>query len=359
MEKKKTAVKKAVAKKVTTAKKVEAKKPATKKTTVKKSVTKKADVKATTPKKEVVISVKNLVKRYGKNKKAKLAVNNVSFDVYKGEFFGFLGQNGAGKSTTINMITTMLEVTEGTITLNGNNVSTDVKSVRNDIGIVFQQQTLDELLTASENLKLHGILYGIEKELLEKKIDEVLHIVNLVKEKNLIVKSFSGGMKRRLEIARALMHAPKVLFLDEPTTGLDPKTRMDIWTYLRKIQKETQMTIFLTTHYMDEADACDRIGIMDEGKLIEIDTPSNLKTKLAKNVISCIVKDPVKAIAASKAKGWEVYGQKIKLVTAESPSQVMVRMARGYKGQISEIRLKRPTMDDVFLTLTGKEIGDK
>lgn len=310
-------------------------------------------------KKEVIISVKNLVKRYGKNKKAKLAVNDVSFDVYKGEFFGFLGQNGAGKSTTINMITTMLEVTDGTIVLNGNNVTDDVKDVRKDIGIVFQQQTLDELLTASENLKLHGILYGIEKDELEAKIDEVLHIVNLVKEKHVIVKAFSGGMKRRLEIARALMHAPKVLFLDEPTTGLDPKTRMDIWTYLRKIQKETQMTIFLTTHYMDEADACDRIGIMDEGRLIEIDTPSNLKTKLAKNVISCRVKKPEEAIKASKVKGWEIDGQKITLVTGQSPSQVMVKIARGYTGTIEDIKLKRPTMDDVFLTLTGKEIGEK
>src|ERR1700690_1743272 len=212
-----------------------------------------------------IIGAKNVTKRFGNI----VAVDNIDFDVKKGEIFAFLGPNGAGKSTTIKMLTTLLNPTSGSIELNGHNPQRESAEVRKSFGIVFQDPSLDDELTAWENMEFHGVLYGVEKSLRRKRIEELMKFVELWDRKDNLVKEFSGGMKRRLEIARGLLHHPKVLFLDEPTLGLDPQTRNHMWSYLQNLNKTESITVFFTTHYMEEAARiAERIAIVDHGKII-------------------------------------------------------------------------------------------
>lgn len=224
---------------------------------------------------EIAISVKNLSKHFA----CVIAVDNISFEIGRAEIFGFLGPNGAGKTTTINILCTLLMPTAGEAMVNGFNVVTSPNEVRKSIGIIFQDPSLDERLTAYENLNFHGMIYHLSSKVREARIEEVLNMVELYPKKDYIVRTFSGGMKRRLEIARGLMHMPKILFLDEPTLGLDPQTRQYIWDYIINLSQREKITIFLTTHYMDEAEICQRVGIIDHGKIVALDTPAALKNK--------------------------------------------------------------------------------
>lgn len=226
-----------------------------------------------------VIQVENLTKKFN----GLTAVDHISFEVSEGDIFAFLGPNGAGKTTTIKMLTTLLNPSEGIINVNGNDSIKNKNAVRHSFGIVFQDQSLDEELTAYENMELHGVLYSLPKDLLKKRIEELLNFVELWERKDDLVKHFSGGMKRRLEIARGLMHHPKILFLDEPTLGLDPQTRNHIWNYIKKLNHDEKITIFFTTHYMDEAEkAAKRIAIIDHGKIVAMGTMDELRNKTNK-----------------------------------------------------------------------------
>ncbi len=223
-----------------------------------------------------IIEVKNLVKRFGEF----TAVDGISFFVNQGERFAFLGPNGAGKSTTIKMLTTLLTPTSGTILIDGSNPTRNSDAVRKSFGIVFQDPSLDDDLTAFENLEFHGVLYGVPKTIRHKRIEELLEFVELHDRRNSFVRDFSGGMKRRLEVARGLLHHPKIIFLDEPTLGLDPQTRSHIWQYLTKLNTEENITVFFTTHYMDEADKiAERIAIIDHGRIVAVGSGEELKTK--------------------------------------------------------------------------------
>jgi len=257
------------------------------------------------------ISVSNLTKKY----KDSLAVDNISFEVKKGEIFAFLGPNGAGKTTTIKMLTTLLSPTSGSIKVNGFNPQTQQDQVRQSFGIVFQDSSIDEELTAYENMDFHGVLYKVNKVDRQTRIKKLLEMVDLLDKKDNLVKTFSGGMRRRLEIARGLLHYPQIFFLDEPTLGLDPQTRNKIWAYIKDLNKSHQTTIFFTTHYMEEADHyASRVGIIDRGQIITIDTPSNLKTKYeAKNLEQVFLK---------------LTGKKIRSEAAESNMQNMIRRRR-------------------------------
>src|ERR671913_237979 len=228
----------------------------------------------------ILIIIKNLTKKFDKL----MAVDHVSLDIHEGEVFGLLGQNGAGKTTIIHMLATLLKPTSGTAEINGYDIVKDSSKVRKNIGIVFQAPSSDDMLTGFENLKINSYLYGVPSESRINRINELLKLVGLYERKDDIVKKYSGGMRRRLEIARGLIHKPKVIFLDEPTLGLDPNSRKSMWDYIKKLVKEERITIILTTHYMEEADTlCDRIGFINKGKIIAIDTPQQLKIMIKNN----------------------------------------------------------------------------
>lgn len=226
-----------------------------------------------------IIKVEKLTRKFNKF----TAVDAISFSVGQGEVFGFLGPNGAGKTTTISMLCTLLRPTAGRAFVSGFDVARDANRVRKEIGIIFQDPSLDDRLTAEDNLRFHGYLYNMEHKMIESRIPEVMTLVELYDRRKDFVRKFSGGMKRRLEIARGLLHKPKVLFLDEPTLGLDPQTRAHIWEYILKMRKEHGLTIFMTTHYMQEAEVCDRIAIIDNGKIVDLDSPANLMSKHGEN----------------------------------------------------------------------------
>jgi ABC-2 type transport system ATP-binding protein len=288
------------------------------------------------------------------------AVRDVSFEVAAGETFGFLGPNGAGKSTTISILCTLLRPTSGTARVAGIDVASEPLRVRSQIGLVFQDTTLDDYLTAAENLRFHAQLYGVDPQSIGGRLDAVLEMVGLADRRDHLVGTFSGGMKRRLEIARGLLHSPRVLFLDEPTVGLDPQTRAHIWRYINELRNREAITIFLTTHYMDEAEHCDRIAIIDHGELVAVDTPDALRATIGKDRIELHVDDPPLAIAA--------LGQRFGLDARESEGVVAFYVANGEEFvprlfaeldiPIRSIRVARPTLDDVFMSYTGRTIRD-
>ncbi|WP_163970336.1 ATP-binding cassette domain-containing protein [Oceanobacillus halotolerans] len=304
-----------------------------------------------------IVEVKNLKKRY----KDFEAVKGVSFDVEQGEIFGFLGPNGAGKSTTINMLSTIIKPSSGTATINGYDIVQKRNKVRSSIGLIFQASTLDEKLTANENLMLHCKFYGVAKKLREERIQEVLQIVDLTDKRYNIVETFSGGMKRRLEIARGLLHYPRVLFLDEPTVGLDPQTRAHIWDYILKLKEKAGITIFLTTHYMDEAEICDRVAVMDHGALIALDKPVQLKKNVGGDILEIATEDNVTA----KSRIEETYQtevlEKEGILTfqVERGDEFLVQFVKEFEIPITSVNLRRPTLNDVFLNLTGREIREE
>ncbi|MGM0366507.1 MAG: ATP-binding cassette domain-containing protein [Actinomycetota bacterium] len=307
---------------------------------------------------EKIIKVENLTKKFGKL----VAVDDISFEVRKGEIFGFLGPNGAGKTTTINIICTLLNKTAGKVTLCGKNINTQRNEIRSCIGLVFQDPTLDDRLTAMENLYFHALLYNVPRKLIKERTDEVLEMVNLDKRKNDLVRTFSGGMRRRLEIARGLIHHPQVLFLDEPTLGLDPQTRNRIWDYIVDLKKHSDITIFLTTHYMEETEICNRIAIIDNGKIIALDTPDNLKSNIGGDIVTVssednkLLKSYIEKTTDKKTEH-EVDG-KLHFEVKDSSSFVP-QFIKASPVKILSISARKPTLNDVFLDLTGREIREE
>ena len=310
------------------------------------------------------VEIKSLTKLFGDV----TAVDDISLSVEKGEIFGFLGPNGAGKSTTIMILTTLLKPTSGQALISGIDVMTNAKQVRENIGYVQQETTVDEYLTGRENLLLQAKLNHIPKSEINNRIDEVLDLIELSEKQNDTVVTYSGGMRKRLDIAGGLLHRPKVLFLDEPTVGLDIQTRRKIWEYIKKIHDEFEMTIFLTTHYMEEADQlCDRIGIIDNGKIQVIDSPENMKSAMGNEVISIILEegenhdsflDELKKIEFVNKINED--GSKLVLFASNGTEVIpkIFQISSELKIKIISISLTRPTLDDVFISYTGHEIRD-
>ncbi|MGH4051145.1 MAG: ATP-binding cassette domain-containing protein [Clostridium sp.] len=299
-----------------------------------------------------IIEVKNFVKKYDKF----TAVDNVSFDVEEGSIFAFLGPNGAGKSTTINTLCTIFDKTSGTLTIDGKDVSHDKDAVRGVIGVVFQEPTLDNKMTVLENLIMHCHFYAIPKSEVAERIQFVLNLVELLDWEKAMVSSLSGGMKRRVEIARSLLHYPKVLFLDEPTTGLDPQTRAHMWDYIVKLQKEKNITIFLTTHYMDEAEICSKVAIMDGGKIVAMDTPYRLKQQYTKDKANITTVDEQGLESLLDAEGF-IYKKKTGYYSIEVDSiPKLMEILSEQKDSITDLEIKKGTLNDVFLAITGKDI---
>jgi len=311
---------------------------------------------AASPDREPVISVRGLAKRYGDIQ----AVAGVDFEVFRGETFGFLGPNGAGKTTTINMLCTLATPTAGSATVAGYDVVRERDDVRRSIGLVFQDTTLDTYLSAERNLRFHAELYGVPRGVLEERMRKVLDIVGLWDRKDSKVLEYSGGMMRRLEIARGLLHFPRVLFLDEPTIGLDPQTRSHIWTYIEDLKQREDITIFLTTHYMDEAEHCDRIAIIDNGAIVALDTPEALKASIGKDRVQIQTPDHEAAIGALRSRFGLEAGIHEGEVTfsVESGEQFVARLFAELGLPIEAVRVSRPTLDDVFMSYTGRTIRD-
>jgi ABC-2 type transport system ATP-binding protein len=303
-----------------------------------------------------IIEVHDLRRRFGQFE----AVKGVSFDVAPGEVFGFLGPNGAGKTTTINMLCTLLRPSAGNASVNGFDVVSQRSEVRRSIGLVFQQRTLDETLTAEQNLRFHAYAYGVPADVRERRLRELLTMVELWDRRGSKVRTFSGGMKRRLEIARGLLHHPRVLFLDEPTLGLDPQTRRRIWEYLAELRARDGLTIFLTTHYMDEAEHCDRIAVIDHGRVVALDSPANLKSAVGGDLVTITTGDGQAAADELRSR----YGVSPSIVDGTVSFQVsageafLPEFVRGFGQPMEAIGLRRPTLDDVFLNLTGREIRE-
>jgi ABC-2 type transport system ATP-binding protein len=302
------------------------------------------------------ISVRDLAKTFGEIR----AVRGVNFEVAMGEVFGFLGPNGAGKTTTINMLCTLAKPTSGEASVAGHDVVTERDDVRRNIGLVFQDPTLDGYLTAAQNLKLHAELYGVQSDLVQPRMRQVMEMVGLWDRKDSVVGTFSGGMRRRLEIARGLMHSPRVLFLDEPTIGLDPQTRRSIWTYIRELKEREEITIFMTTHYMDEAEWCGRIAIMDHGEVVALDSPAALKAGVGTDRVTIHTDDNDKAIEAIERQ----FGVEAKLsegaVAFGVPAgeEFVPRLFAEFEMPIRSVSVSRPTLDDVFMSYTGTTIRD-
>jgi ABC-2 type transport system ATP-binding protein len=285
------------------------------------------------------IQVQDLTKKFNDL----VAVNHISFEIEQGEIFGLLGPNGAGKTTTLSMLSTMQKPTQGTAIVQGKDVEKNEDDVRKAIGIVFQDQSLDEELTAMENMDFHGRLYRIPPDVRAQRTDELLRLVELYDRKHDIVKTFSGGMRRRLEIARGLLHHPSVLFLDEPTLGLDPQTRNHLWQYISSLSKEKHITIILTTHYMEEADRlCDRIAIIDHGTIIALDTPQNLKNGIGGDIITITTSDPATVVQ----------------ILTKHISEI-ISLLNQHNIPIHSVSIHKPTLEDVFLSFTGKTIREQ
>ncbi len=304
-----------------------------------------------------IITVNNLVRHYGKV----VAVDDVSFNVKEGELFGFLGPNGAGKSTTINVLCTLLRPTAGSASVNGYDVVKQQNAVRLSIGLIFQDPSLDIELTAYENLEFHARIYNVPSELWRPRGESLMKMVDLWDRRNDLVKTYSGGMKRRLEIARGLIHQPKVLFLDEPTIGLDPQSREHIWRYLTNLREQTGITLFLTTHYMQEAERCDRIAIIDHGKLVALDTPAGLKAMVGGDIITLHTADNEQATQQLRdIFGLEPARENGALrLEVEQGESFMPKVIQGLTVPVTSLSMHRPTLEDVFLNLTGRSIREE
>jgi ABC-2 type transport system ATP-binding protein len=275
--------------------------------------------------------------------------------------FGFLGPNGAGKTTTINMLCTLLSPTSGRASVNGHDVTKERSQVRRCIGLVFQDPTLDGYLTAEQNMTFHAYAYGVPREARLRRMQEVLILLELWDRKDTRVSDYSGGMKRRLEIARGLLHRPRVLFLDEPTLGLDPQSRRSIWEYILKMREQEKLTLFLTTHYMDEAEHCDRIAVIDHGRIVALDTPENLKNATGGDVVTLRTEDNAKAVEELRAR----YGVSPKIENGNvqfsiaKGDQFLPEFVKSFPLRLLSVGVRRPTLDDVFISLTGRAIREQ
>ena len=301
-----------------------------------------------------MIRIRNLVKKYG----SLTAVDGLTLDIHENEVFGLLGSNGAGKTTTIHMLATLLKPTSGTATVNGYDIVSQPAKVRASIGIVFQAPSSDDILTGYENLHLHSMLYSVPRHARRQRIEEVLELVGLTERKHDQVKTYSGGMRRRLEIARGLLHKPKVMFLDEPTLGLDPASRESMWKYVQRLVKEEKVTIILTTHYMEEADVlCDRIGIIDRGRIVALDTPAGLKAGLGGDIIRIKTKDGIDKVRqfdfvhkVEQSDGFLVLSVK----DAKKALPVLLQHVEAESAEFAS-----PTLNDVFIQITGRNIKEQ
>jgi len=309
------------------------------------------------------ILVENLTKRFNDLR----AVDGISFDVKEGELFGLLGPNGAGKTTTLNILSTLLRPTLGKAFVAGFDILKEKDKVRKSIGMVFQEPALDNYLTGKENLEFHGMMYGLKRSDAKLRVKEALKIVDLEDFADKLVQTYSGGMKRRLEIARAIVHQPKILFLDEPTLGLDAQTRRRIWEYIKRMNEEKRVTIILTTHYMEEADfLAGRIAIIDYGKIVALDAPENLKNVLGGDVISVEVDNHQNAKRVFETLPWiKKINQEnvifyLQVEKGEKKIPLLVRTDEKEAGfKIKSINLRKPTLEDVFLHFTGRTIRER
>jgi ABC-2 type transport system ATP-binding protein len=303
---------------------------------------------------DYIIKVENLVKKFGKL----VAVDDISFNVASGEIFGFLGPNGAGKTTTINVLCTLSKPTSGRAVINGFDVVRQQSQVRQSIGLVFQDPSLDERLSGLQNLQFHALVYNVPASVRKQRIEQVLRMMELWDKRKNEVLTYSGGMKRRLELARGLLHYPKVLFLDEPTLGLDPQTRNRIWEYILELRRREGITIFLTTHYMDEAEKADRIAIIDYGKLVALDTPERLKKIVGRDIISLKTGDGDKATEEIRLR-YQIEarrdGDELTFEVSRG-EEFLPEFIKEFSTKILSVSLRRPSLDDVFLKLTGREI---
>jgi len=311
---------------------------------------------------EYIIETQNITKKYNDF----TAVNSVNLKVPRNSVYGVLGPNGAGKTTLISMLCTILHPTSGKGTVNGFDVSKNPKEVRASIGIVFQSRALDDILTGREHLEMHAALYGVPHDIRENRIEEVLDLIALGDKADEFVKTYSGGMKRRLEIGRGLVHHPKVLFLDEPTLGLDPQTRENIWEYIIKLNKSKDLTVLMTTHYMEEADKlCDEVAIMNQGEIIKADSPINLKRELKADTITMKVDKPAKFVEETKKLDFikEIFLQnseiKMMVERGENLVPVLVNFANQNQILVQSIELEHPNLEDVFISYTGTRITDR
>jgi ABC-2 type transport system ATP-binding protein len=311
----------------------------------------------------IIIKVENLTRKF----EDFTAVDQISFDVKEGELFGLLGPNGAGKTTTINMLSTLLKPTSGYAEVAGFNIMKNKNEVRNNIGIVFQEPALDNRLTGRENLEFHAMMYGMGKEERRKRIDLILSLVELSDKSNVLVDNYSGGMKRRLEIARGLIHRPKVLFLDEPTLGLDTQTRRHIWDYIKKLNRENDVSIILTTHYMEEADfLCDRVAIVDHGKIVALNTPASLKDVLGGDVVALEIENNTEGMEQLlKTVEWiktvKRHNGTLSLTMEKGETRIpeLVLLAQQKEATITSITLHKPSLEEVFLYFTGGTIRER
>ena len=308
-----------------------------------------------------MIETIDLTKKFGKL----TAVDGVNITVERGEIFGLLGPNGAGKSTIISMLCTIMKPTSGTALVNGYDILRQPSQVRKSIGIVFQDPSIDDRLTGKENLEMHADLYGVPESEMKLQIDRVLDLVELSDRSNDFMRDYSSGMRRRLEIARSLVHTPKVLFLDEPTIGLDPQSRDHIWSYINKLLKAEDITIILTTHYMEEADKlCDRIAIVDHGKVVAMDTPEKLKEKLGGETITVKTKNNPMYLEKIKSAGIAedpiIDGDAVKITVDNAHTILSHVVETAYKNGIliESISLQEPQLDDVFLHYTGSALRE-
>ncbi|MEJ2695392.1 MAG: ATP-binding cassette domain-containing protein [Candidatus Sulfobium sp.] len=304
-----------------------------------------------------MIRVENLVRKFG----SITAVDGISFDVEERTIFGFLGPNGAGKTTTINILCTLLAPTSGKAYISGHDCHSESSEVRRAIGIVFQDSSLDKDLTARENLVFHAHLYGVQKSDRTRRVDDALRFVDLQGRADDLVKTFSGGMKRRLEVARGLIHRPKVLFLDEPTLGLDPQSRANLWEFITELPRRHEVTIFMTTHYMEEAEVCGRIAIIDKGRIIVSGSPQELKNAVGGDVVYLKTSDNGRAVEEihsvfhmdAEEKDGEIF------ITTPRGDDFVPEIIRRIGERVLSVRMQKPTLNDVFLKLTGKEIRDE